>query len=95
MRGYRFHKYKTRKKEPEEDNAQTPDFDIGSGHAAAARAASHERFAVAEGVEIARNLVNEPPNILFPVEFADRAKTLEKLGVESACSTRRRWASSA
>ena len=82
LRGYRFDKYKTRKKEPEEDNAQPPEFVIGSGHAAAARAASHERFAVAEGVEIARNLVNEPPNILFPVEFADRAKALEKLGVE-------------
>jgi leucyl aminopeptidase len=82
LRGYRFDKYKTRKKEPEEDNAQPLEFVIGSGHPAAARAASHERFAVAEGVEIARNLVNEPPNILFPVEFADRAKTLEKLGVE-------------
>ena len=82
LRGYRFDKYKTRKKEPEEDNAQPPEFVIGSGHGAAARGASHERFAVAEGVEIARNLVNEPPNILFPVEFADRAKALEKLGVE-------------
>jgi leucyl aminopeptidase len=82
LRGYRFDKYKTRKKEPEEDNVQPPEFVIGSGHAAAARATSHERFAVAEGVEIARNLVNEPPNILFPVEFADRAKSLEKLGVE-------------
>ena len=31
---------------------------------------------------LARNLVNEPANILFPVEFATRAKELEKLGVE-------------
>ena len=31
---------------------------------------------------MARNLVNEPPNVLFPVEFADRLKSLEKLGVE-------------
>jgi leucyl aminopeptidase len=82
LRGYRFDKYKTRKKESEEDNAQPPEFFIGSDDAAAARVASHERFAVAEGVEIARDLVNEPPNILFPVELADRAKTLEKLGVE-------------
>ena len=43
---------------------------------------AQERFAVAEGVELARNLVNEPPNVLFPVEFADRAKALEKLGVD-------------
>ena len=38
---------------------------------------------MAEGVEFARDLVNEPPNVLFPAEFADRAKTLEKLGVET------------
>ena len=82
LRGYRFDKYKTRKKEPEDENGQAPEFVIGSGHPAAARAASHERFAVAEGVELARNLVNEPPNVLFPSEFADRAKALDKLGVE-------------
>ncbi len=82
LRGYRFDKYKTRKKDPEDDNIEAPDFVIGSSHAVAARTAAQERFAVAEGVELARNLVNEPPNVLFPVEFADRAKTLEKLGVE-------------
>jgi leucyl aminopeptidase len=83
LRGYRFDKYKTRKKDAEDDNSEAPDFIIGSSHAAsAARAAAQERFAVAEGVELARNLVNEPPNVLFPGEFADRAKTLEKLGVE-------------
>ena len=82
LRAYRFDKYKTRKKEPEEENPQAPEFVIGSGHPTAARAASHERFAVAEGVELARNLVNEPPNVLFPAEFADRAKALDKLGVE-------------
>ena len=82
LRGYRFDKYKTKKKEPEDEEQQPPEFIIGSGHAAAARAASHAKFAVAEGVELARNLVNEPPNILFPSEFADRTKALEKLGVE-------------
>jgi leucyl aminopeptidase len=82
LRGYRFDKYKTRKKEPEDENGQAPEIVIGSGHAASARAASHERFAVAEGIELARNLVNEPPNVLFPAELADRAKALDKLGVE-------------
>jgi leucyl aminopeptidase len=82
LRGYRFDKYKTRKKESDDDNAEAPDFVIGSSHLAAARAAAQDRFAVAEGVELARNLVNEPPNVLFPLEFAERAKSLEKLGVE-------------
>ena len=30
---------------------------------------------------MARDLVNEPPNVLFPKAFADRVKDLEKLGV--------------
>ena len=37
---------------------------------------------MAEGVLIARGLVNEPANVLYPEEFAKRAKELEKLGVE-------------
>jgi len=82
LRAYRFDKYKTRKKEPGDNGVEQPDFVIGSSHAAAARAAGQERFAIAEGVELARNLVNEPPNVLFPVEFAERAKALQKLGVE-------------
>ena len=82
LRGYRFDKYKTRKKELQDNGAEAPHFVIGSGDAAAARAAGQERFAIAEGVELARNLVNEPPNVLFPLEFADRAKALEKLGVD-------------
>jgi leucyl aminopeptidase len=82
LRAYRFDKYKTRKKESGDNGVEPPDFVIGSSHAAAARAAGQERFAIAEGVELARNLVNEPPNVLFPVEFAERAKALQKLGVE-------------
>src|SRR6201986_5688 len=51
LRGYGFEKYKTRRKDPEEDSVEAPDFVIGSSHAAAARVAAQERFAVAEGVE--------------------------------------------
>jgi leucyl aminopeptidase len=84
MRGYKFDKYQTRKKENGEENGAPPEFVVGTGLVATARAASHARFAVAEGVEIARDLVNEPPNVLYPAEFADRAKALEKLGVDVA-----------
>jgi leucyl aminopeptidase len=38
--------------------------------------------AVAAGNHVARNLVNEPANVLHPVEFATRAKALSKLGVK-------------
>ena len=39
------------------------------------------RAASVEGTILARQLVNEPPNALGPVEFADEAKKLEALGV--------------
>jgi len=47
----------------------------------AAKKAWSEREAIADGVVIARDLVNEPANILYPVEFARRASTLRKAGV--------------
>ncbi len=45
------------------------------------KAAYVARQAVGEGVILARDLVNEPPNVLGPVEFAARAEELKKLGV--------------
>ncbi len=47
-----------------------------------ARAAWTGRSAIADGVLMARDLVNEPPNVLGPVEFAEQAKGLKDLGVE-------------
>ncbi len=38
--------------------------------------------AVADGVMLARDLVNEPPNILYPAEFARRARALSRLGLK-------------
>ena len=41
-----------------------------------------ERNAVVDGVFFARDLVSEPANVLYPKEFAARAKTLTELGVK-------------
>ena len=50
---------------------------------AAAKKAHAGLAAVADGIFLARDLVNEPPNILYPAEFARRAKAqLSKLGVK-------------
>ena len=43
----------------------------------------------------ARDLVNEPANVLGPVEFAAKAKELEKLGVEVEILTEREMSRSA
>ena len=56
---------------------------------AAARKAFAGEEAVVEGVLLARDLVNEPANALGPVEFAERVKVLEQLGVEVEILTER------
>src|SRR6267154_1566927 len=48
----------------------------------AARKAFAPDANVVDGVIIARELVNEPPNVLYPEEFARRAGQLKKLGVD-------------
>ena len=49
---------------------------------AKARTAYEDYHAVANGVHVARNLVNEPANVLGPVEFAHEVEKLKKVGVE-------------
>ena len=81
LRAYAFDTYKTKKKEDDEKPTAVKVV-IGVADPAAARKAAGHADALAGGVKLARTLVNEPPNVLVPVEFASRAKELEKLGVE-------------
>lgn len=81
LRAYKFDRYKTRKKDGEE-GALHADVSLAVGDAAAAKKAFASVGAVVDGVIIARDLVNEPPNVLFPEEFARRASQLKKLGVK-------------
>ena len=82
LRAYRFDRYKTKKKEDDDkDKPSRAAITIATAGAASARKAWTSREAVGDGVIKARDLVNEPPNVLFPVEFARRASELKKLGV--------------
>ena len=81
MRAYDFDTYKT-PKEDDEDATGTVTVTIVHSDAGACKKAFADREAVAGGVKLARDLVNEPANVLGPVEFAAKAKELEKLGVE-------------
>ena len=81
LRAYKFERYKTKKKDDAVDESP-PRITFAVADVAAAEEALVSRTAIAEGVLMARTLVNEPPNVLYPEEFADRAKELEKLGVE-------------
>jgi leucyl aminopeptidase len=81
LRAYKFDRYKTRKTEGEEA-ALRADVSIAVGDPAAARKAFTPTSHIVDGVVAARDLVNEPPNVLFPVEFARRASKLRKFGVD-------------
>jgi leucyl aminopeptidase len=81
LRTYRFDKYRTK---PPRDGRK-PDLTRVAIQTAAPRPARAAHAALAplvEGVHLARDLVNEPANVLFPAEFAKRLKPLEKLGIK-------------
>jgi leucyl aminopeptidase len=83
LRAYRFDRYKT-KAEDEDKEAErgAAKVVIVTPAAAAAKKAFEDVEAVVGGVTLARDLINEPANILGPLEFAARAKELSKLGVK-------------
>jgi leucyl aminopeptidase len=80
LRAYSFDRYKTNKKEGEERPAAAK-LTIGVANPAGAQNAWSRANAIATGVAMARDFVNEPPNVLFPEEFARRAGALKKQGV--------------
>jgi len=80
LRSYVFDRYKTKRKEGEEPPVKAQ-VTVAVGNPATAERAWASRQAVVDGVVLARDLVNEPANVLFPEEFARRASALKKLGV--------------
>ena len=83
LRSYKFDTYKTRQKTKGTEN-KNKDVTIVlvSQHSTAAKRLFADAQAVAQGVALARDCVNEPANVLGPVEFAKKAGELKKLGVE-------------
>jgi leucyl aminopeptidase len=81
LRAYTFDRYKTKRKDDDKPPAKRS-ITIATGDVAAARKAYVTREAIAGGVVMARDLVNEPANILYPDEFARRAKALRQVGVK-------------
>jgi leucyl aminopeptidase len=81
LRAYLFDRYKTKRKEGEEA-PEKPAITIAVANASQARRAwEQSREPVADGVIMARDLINEPANVLYPDEFAKRCGALRKLGV--------------
>jgi leucyl aminopeptidase len=80
LRAYAFERYKTKRKEGEEKPEQIT-VTIAVRAVAPVQKAFAARRAIGDGVQIARDLINEPANVLFPEEFARRTGALKKLGV--------------
>ena len=80
LRAWRFDRYRT--KEKEEDKPKLERLALATTEASGAKAAFVPMRAVADGVFLTRELVSEPPNVLHPIEFAERIRALEKLGLE-------------
>lgn len=80
LAAYRFDQYRTTLK-PEKKPSLTS-VSVVTDSAAGARSDYAPLAAKAEGVELARNLVSEPPNVLHPESYADRISELTELGLE-------------
>jgi len=81
LNAYRFDRYMTKKENDDEDDKDIVITIVASQAAAAAKLWELEE-GVVDGILLARTLVNEPANVLGPVEFAAHASALSKLGVE-------------
>jgi leucyl aminopeptidase len=79
LRSYRFDQYR---KVGEDETITVKKIVVSTREAANARRAWAGLSAVGEGIFLARDLVNEPANILYPDEFAKRTQALRKLGVK-------------
>jgi leucyl aminopeptidase len=82
LRAYTFDRYKTKKKEEDENGACANSLNIALDQHQKAAELWTAQQAIADGVDIARDLVNEPSNILYPEEFAQRAAKLVDQGVD-------------
>ncbi len=79
LRHYQFNTYKSKKPEKA---VELETLNLITTDPAKAKAAFARLSAIAEGVHFARDLVNEPANVLSPEVFANRVKQLAKSGVK-------------
>lgn len=80
LRSYRFDKYRT--KEKAEDKPKLKSVAIVTAAAEKAKKAFAPLAALADSIYFARDLVTEPPNVLYPASYAAEVKKLEKLGLK-------------
>lgn len=81
LRSYRFDKYRTKEKDDTKPTLKTLSFLLKSAKDAESEYKTLRK--IADGVFLARDVVSEPPNVIYPESYARRIKDeLTKLGVE-------------
>ena len=80
LASYRFNKYLTKKKAEKKPTVEK--LSVMVKGAAAARRAYAPLAALADGVDVTRDLVSEPGNIIYPDTLAKECRKLSKLGVK-------------
>ena len=80
LRSYRFDKYHTKLKP--EQKPQLKALTVATSDAVGARKEYAALDKIADGVFFTRDLVSEPPNVIYPETLADACVTLKSLGVK-------------
>ena len=80
LSSYRFDKYRTQEKAEAKPSIRTLKF--ASRNAVEARGMFTMKHRVADGVFFARDLISEPPNVIYPTTLARQARSLTKIGVK-------------
>ncbi|MEM1317643.1 MAG: leucyl aminopeptidase, partial [Pseudomonadota bacterium] len=83
LSAYKFDRYKTKsggKKDDKKKSKEGQSLTFLTDDPTAAEKAWDAASGIVDGVMLARDLVNEPANVLTPKDFAKRAKKLTKLG---------------
>ncbi|MCA3245443.1 MAG: leucyl aminopeptidase [Azospirillum sp.] len=80
LRAYRFDKYKTREKEDAKPTLKSLNLLVTD--VAAARKVHGPLDRVADAIHFTRDIVSEPPNVIYPESLAERCKRLAAFGVK-------------
>jgi leucyl aminopeptidase len=80
LRSYRFDRYRTREKEEAKPTLKS--FNLLVTDVAGARKSFASRDKLADAIFTTRDLVSEPPNVIYPESMAERCKRLTAFGVK-------------
>ncbi|MAT34479.1 MAG: leucyl aminopeptidase [Ponticaulis sp.] len=80
LAAYRFDKYMTKLSDDQKPSLES--VTLVTSDVTATREAFEPLDAAAAGTEMARDLMNEPPNVLYPESYAGRIKEMESIGLK-------------